>query len=313
MRAKYRSALPQMSGNLFLTDGGIETTLIFHNGLDLPHFAAFDLLRTAAGRAALADYYRPYLEAAVRAKTGFVLESATWRASADWGNKLGYSREDLLTANREAITLLFALRGEYETVTTPCVMSGNIGPRGDGYNPSEIMDAESAKNYHATQVLAFEDCGVDLVTAITMTNTNEAVGVVLAAKDAGLPIVISFTTETDGRLPTGETLGDAIQTVDRATDKAPIYYMVNCAHPTHFESVLRTRDPWIERIRGVRANASKMSHAELDNAEELDDGDPEEFGADHKRLQSLLPALNVFGGCCGTDHRHISAICHSCR
>jgi S-methylmethionine-dependent homocysteine/selenocysteine methylase len=304
--------LPQLGGDLFLADGGLETTLIFHDGLDLPYFAAFDLLKDAAGREALRRYYRNYAAIAREQGVGFVLDSATWRASQDWGDKLGYSEDALAEANRHSIALLQELRDEYQGERTPIVINGAIGPRGDGYDPGEVMTEDQAQTYHAAQIATFRDAGADMVSAITMTNVPEAVGITRSAQAVGIPAVISFTVETDGKLPTGESLKDAIEAVDGATGNGPAYYTINCAHPTHFDSVLSTGETWLERIRGVRANASTLSHAELDEAEELDDGDPVELSGQFRELTAKLPNLNVLGGCCGTDHRHIAAIASAC-
>jgi S-methylmethionine-dependent homocysteine/selenocysteine methylase len=304
--------LPQLGGDLYLSDGGLETTLIFHDGLDLPYFAAFTLLKDAAGRETLRRYYRNYAAIAREQGVGFVLDSATWRASQDWGDKLGYSADALAEANRQSIALLQELREQYQGERTPIVINGAIGPRGDGYDPGEVMTEDQAQTYHAAQIATFRDAGADMVSAITMTNIPEAVGITRAAQAAGIPAVVSFTVETDGKLPTGESLKDAIEAVDSATGNGPAYYMINCAHPTHFDSVLSTGEPWLERIRGLRANASALSHAELDEAEELDDGDPVELGGQFRELTAKLPNLNVLGGCCGTDHRHIAAIVSAC-
>jgi S-methylmethionine-dependent homocysteine/selenocysteine methylase len=309
---KYRSRLPQLSGELFLTDGGIETTLIFHDGLDLPHFAAFHLLEDTAGRAALRRYYRRYAKIARAAGVGFVLESPTWRASADWGSKLGYSDAALAQANRDSLALMREFRVEFETERSPMVVSGCVGPRGDGYDPGQVMSPKEAAAYHARQVRVLADAGADMVTAITMTNAAEAIGVTRAALQAGLPVVISFTLETDGRLPTGQKLQDAIEEVDAATASGPAYYMINCAHPTHFDAVL-SGGTWLKRLRGLRANASRRSHAELDAAADLDAGDPVELGSQYRALRRRHPQLNVLGGCCGTDHRHVEQISHACR
>jgi S-methylmethionine-dependent homocysteine/selenocysteine methylase len=301
----YRSALPQLGDELFLTDGGIETTLIFHQGLDLPAFAAFVLLRDEAGTEALRSYYAPYLELARERGTGFVMEAPTWRASPRWAAELGMSEEELDRLNRKAIALMEELR---EGAGVPAVISGCIGPQDDGYSPSTLLSAAEARDYHSTQITTFRDTAADMVTALTMTYADEAAGLAQAAADAGLPVAISFTVETDGRLPSGQELGDAIETVDAATDAAPAYYMINCAHPTHFEAVLQPGAAWGERIRGLRANASAKSHAELDAAEELDAGDPADLGARHAMLAERLPNLTVLGGCCGTDHRHVGEI-----
>lgn len=310
--AKYRDNLPQLNGGLFLTDGGIETTLIFHEGLDLPYFAAFDLLKNQAGQAALRRYFSSHASIAREHGRGFILESPTWRASTDWGARLGYSKADMADVNRQSIALLEDLRRIFETEQSPMVISGCVGPRGDGYDAGEVMTAEEAEAYHGDQIRAFAETAADMVTAITMTNVPEAIGVTRAAQAARLPAVISFTVETDGRLPSGETLKEAIEAVDAATGNGPVYFMINCAHPDHFGQALATRETWVQRIRGLRANASRLSHAELDEAEELDDGNPQEFGEQHSDLHRLLGHLVVMGGCCGTDHRHIEAVCRSC-
>ena len=305
-----RNALPQLGSELFLTDGGIETCLIFHEGLDLPLFAAFDLLGQEAGTEALRRYYRPYLELARDVGTGFVFESPTWRASRDWGERLGHSAEALATANRQAMALGAELRAVAPGTTV--VLSGCVGPRGDGYSPDRLMDGDEAAAYHTEQVAALSEGGAEMVTAITMTHVGEAVGVVRAAEAAGLPVAISFTVETDGRLPTGQPLGEAIEAVDAATGAMPAYYMINCAHPTHFAHELAAAGGWTERVRGLRANASCRSHAELDAATDLDAGDPAQLGRQYAELRRLLPQLTVLGGCCGTDLRHVEAIARAC-
>jgi S-methylmethionine-dependent homocysteine/selenocysteine methylase len=307
--AKYRSALPQLGGDLFLTDGGIETTLVFVEGHELPYFAAFHLLKDAAGEVALRKYFMTYASLAKDRGVGCVLETPTWRASADWGAKLGYATEQLVDANRRAVAILLDVRAAYETPATPVVVSGCIGPRGDGYNPDSFMSAAEAERYHAAQAATFRDADADLVTAITMTYPEEAIGVTRAAQAAGMPVVISFTVETDGRLPNGAPLREAIDEVDAETGSAPAYYMINCAHPTHFERTLTAGAPWTARMRGLRANASAKSHAELDQATELDIGNPTELAQQYRALCGRLPNLNVVGGCCGTDERHVGAIC----
>lgn len=306
-----RNHLPQLDGGLFVTDGGLETTLIFHDGIDLPYFASYDLMRDKNGTETLRKYFARYAALARDNKVGLILDSPTWRASADWGDKMGYSEEALAVVNKESIELLAEIRDEYETGLSPMVLGGCIGPRGDGYDPGAIMTAEEAEAYHAKQIGAFAHSSADMVNALTMTNVNEAVGVTRAAKAAGMPIAISFTVETDGKLPTGQDLGEAIKAVDAATGDYPAYYMINCAHPDHFNSVLESGEPWLQRIRGLRSNASRMSHAELDNAEELDDGNPAELGKQYADIRRINPQINVVGGCCGTDHRHIEHICHA--
>jgi S-methylmethionine-dependent homocysteine/selenocysteine methylase len=308
----YRNALPQLGGELFLTDGGLETTLIFHDGFELPDFAAFLLLKDAAGAAALCTYFKSYADIAKRFGTSLILESATWRASADWGARLGYSQDELADANRQAIHLLEDMRNEVENTQTKLVISGCVGPRGDGYVPTQTMSAQTAEAYHTAQIETFAQTAADMVCAITMNYVEEAVGITRAAQRAGMPVAISFTVETDGRLPTGQTLKAAIEEVDQATSGYPCYYMINCAHPTHFAHVLVEGEPFVERIHGLRANASRMSHAELNEAPELDIGNPTELGGEYAALKRRLGHLNVMGGCCGTDHRHIEQIAAAC-
>ena len=309
---RHREHLPQLAGELFLTDGGLETTLVFHDGLDLPCFASFPLLEDDAGRQRLRSYFDPYLSIARELSTGFVLESATWRANADWGAQLGYPPERLAELNRLAIEMLVDLREEWGTPEMPLVVSGALGPRGDGYDPGLRMSTDAAADYPRVQIDTFAATEADMVSAMTMTYAEEAAGIALAAREAGMPAAISFTVETDGRLPTGQSLGEAVIQVDTETGSAPAYYMINCAHPSHFGAALEPGAPWAARIRGLRANASKLSHAELDAATELDEGDPATLGGEHHELVTRLPHLTILGGCCGTDHRHVGAIARAC-
>jgi len=310
--ARFRSGLPQLAGDIFITDGGLETTLIFKDGFDLPCFAAFPLLESERGLASLRRYYRDYARIAKQEGVGIVLESATWRASTSWGDQLGYTATDLDRLNRMAIDLLVELRDETGTQVPAVVISGCMGPKGDGYSVSETMSAEEARLYHGAQISTFARTEADMVTSFTMTYVEEAVGLVRAAQERAMPVAVGFTVETDGRLPSGTPLGEAIRQVDDATDEAPAYFMVNCAHPHHFEHVLADR-PWASRIRAVRANASSKSHAELDAATELDDGDPVQLGQDYLVLSKRLPNFNVIGGCCGTDSRHVANACRRFR
>jgi S-methylmethionine-dependent homocysteine/selenocysteine methylase len=305
-----RAQLPQLAGErLFLTDGGLETTLIFLQGIELPEFAAFPLLDDEPGVDVLRRYYEPYLEIARENGAGFILEAPTWRANADWAARLGYTREGLAAANRKAIALMEEIRADHEDRVAPIVISGCVGPRGDAYSPAELMTEGEAERYHSEQAGTFAETAADMLTAMTLTYVEEAIGIARAAQAAGLPAVISFTVETDGRLPSGQALPEAIDQVDRETGSAPVYYMVNCAHPTHFADVFAADGDALERVAGFRTNASTKSHAELDEAEELDDGDPADLGARHRDLRERGSRLLVVGGCCGTDHRHVGEIC----
>jgi homocysteine S-methyltransferase len=309
--SKYRKSLPQLADRIFLTDGGLETTLIFQDGLDLPYFASFPLIDTKEGRRQLESYYESYVDIALRARTGFMLDTATWRANPDWAAKLDYTGVRLDEVNRRSVEQLIQLRDRYETPETPMVVSGAIGPRGDGYVATAIMTADEARTYHLPQIKSFADAGADMATAFTLNYVGEAIGVALAAKSADLPVALSFTLETDGLLPDGTSLRDAILDADNATDAYPAYYMINCAHPTHFEGVLDGGE-WMERVRGLRANASTRSHAELDEATELDSGDPPDLARRYAELRGRFPNLTVLGGCCGTNDAHVAEIAKAC-
>jgi len=304
--SRYRNNLPQLQGVVCLTDGGMETDLCFNRGVDLPEFASYVLLRTPEGRDMLLDYYRQYIAIARRHGLGLVLETPTWRANRDWGRRLGDSPDELDRINRAAVELVERLRDE--PGAPPLVISGCLGPRGDGYRPDRLMTAEEALDYHRAQVASFAATGADMVAALTLNYVEEAIGVARAAAQHALPLCISFTVETDGTLPNGASLQRAIEEVDAATDGAPDYYMINCAHPTHFAHLFDRPAPWLRRIGGLRGNASCMSHAELDNADTLDAGDPDAFGRELDALRWRAPWLTVLGGCCGTDHRHIDQI-----
>jgi homocysteine S-methyltransferase len=307
----YRHCLPQQGNRLFMTDGGLETTLIFHDGLELPYFAAFPLLVQPGGEQHLRRYYEHYAGMARHHGLGMVLETPTWRASRDWGDKLGYDAGALADANRRAVGLMQEVRAAFAPADQPFVISGNLGPRGDGYSPGMKMSVAEARAYHGVQIDTFADTEADMVAVFTMNYAEEAIGVAQAARAAGMPVAVSFTLETDGRLPSGDTLGDAIARTDDETAGHPAYYMINCAHPSHFRHVLEDGAEWLHRIRGLRANASRRSHAELDNSTDLDAGDPGELGDEYRELRTLLPGLTVVGGCCGTDHRHVASVCAS--
>jgi S-methylmethionine-dependent homocysteine/selenocysteine methylase len=303
--------LIQLSAPLTVTDGGLETTLVFHDGFDLPDFAAFPLLDTEVGRSALADYYQPYLDLGRRLAAPVVVDTPTWRANLDWGARLGYDANRLAAVNRRAVEFVRELATSGPDGPVEHVVDGVIGPRGDGYVIGEKMSSAEAAAYHGLQARAFAEAGAEMMTAVTMTYVDEAIGVVRAAGSVGLPVVISFTVETDGVLPSGEPLGDAIAGVDGATDGGPAYYMVNCAHPTHFAEQLTAGADWLARVKAIRANASRCSHAELDEATELDRGDVADLADWYRRLNEILPDLRVVGGCCGTDYEHVAAIAES--
>jgi S-methylmethionine-dependent homocysteine/selenocysteine methylase len=295
------------SGRPFVADAGLETAMIFHDGFDLPHFASFVLLDSEAGRAALTRWFDGFAALARNSGTGLFLDTATWRANMGWAPSLGLDEEGVSAVNRRAAAFATGLRDRYAQDGLPVLVNGAVGPSGDGYSPARMLTPEAAEALHRPQIRALVQGGVDMVSAITMTHTEEALGIARAATAEGIPFAISFTVETDGRLPSGQDLHDALAEVEEATGGAALFYMVNCAHPTHFAREIG--GPMLARIGGIRANASRLSHAELDAATELDDGDPVEFGHLYAAFARFLPALRVIGGCCGTDHRHVSAAC----
>lgn len=302
------SALPQLAGGIFLSDGGLETSLVFLDKIELPHFAAFTLLEDEIGRERLKSYYVPYLELCCETPgAGFVLETPTWRASSDWAALLGVDATRLKALNTQAAQMMCLMRSRWAPrLSGPLVVSGVIGPRGDGYIAAAPDSVDEAAGYHQLQAEALAAGGVDMLAAVTMTTSAEALGISTAAQRVGLPVAISFTVETNGRLPSGESLGEAIERVDSSAP--PAYFAINCAHPSHFENALTGGEPWIARIQGLRANASTKSHAELDESTELDIGDPRDLAQLYRGLKRVMPRLNVLGGCCGTDWRHLSAI-----
>ena len=302
--------LPHQSDTLFLTDAGFETWMLFLKGFELPLFAAFPLLRDPKGRVAMKEYFAPFMEMARKNNAGFILDTNTWRANPDWGKMLGYSLDDLAAINQEAVTFADDLRKEFGTGIN-VLINGVIGPRGDGYEAGALMSVSEAEEYHSFQVDVLAHSKADMISALTMTNTPEAIGITRAAYEADIPCAISFTLETDGALPSGQSLADAIAETDNNSSAKPAYYMINCAHPDHFSTMLEGAGDWVNRIHGLRANASRMSHAELDQCEELDDGNPQELGKLSTDLTRLLPRLNVFGGCCGSDHRHVEHMCQT--
>jgi homocysteine S-methyltransferase len=289
--------------SLALSDGGIETYLTYRAGFELPCFAAFPLLSDARGREAIAGYFDGFFALAGRHGLPFVLDTATWRANPAWGAQLGCGMAELAGANREAVAFARELAGRGDRVT----VNGVVGPRGDGYAVSTRMSADEAADYHAWQIATLADAGAERITALTLTYPEEAIGVVEAAAACSVPVVAAFTVETDGRLPEGTPIADAIDRVDAATAGAAEFFMLNCAHPTHIAAGL-SGAPSERRIGGLRVNASALSHAELDASDSLDEGDPPALGRDNAALRARLPSVCLLGGCCGTDHRHVAEI-----
>lgn len=304
--SEYRRNLPQLSGEVFLNDAGLETDLIFNHGIDIPEFAAHTLLPNQKARAKLEAYFDEFIDLATQHGLGIILDAPTWKAHPHWKEDLNCQLHDLEKANHEAVAFVQSLKDK-SPLTTKIVLNGITGPCGDAYDPESAISVEESAMYHSTQIRWLADTRADMVSALTFTQSTEAAGYAMAAAETGMPCVISFTVETDGNLPTGQKLGDAIKFVDTVSNNFPAYYMVNCAHPDHFSHVF-DNSLWTRRVRGLRCNASRQSHAELDACEVLDDGDPNEFGKLYQSLFQKLPWLNIFGGCCGSDIRHVRKV-----
>lgn len=305
--SRYRNQLPQLSEDLFLADGGLETDLIFNHGVEIQEFAAHTLLPDPLTRNIVADYFRAYLSLANEHNAGFILDSQTWKAHMHWAHDLGVNENDLRKANKASVAFIDSLRNEFSGNAKPIVLCGIIGPTADAYAPEDRVGAKKAEEYHSRQLGWLAETAVDMISGTTFPRTDEAVGLVRAAQSFNLPVVISFTVETDGCLPTGRALGDAIRAVDDSTGGAVAYFSVNCAHPDHFFNVFDGAD-WTHRVRALRCNASRQSHAELDACEVLDAGSPEELASQYRSILTEMPWLNIFGGCCGTDLRHVTQI-----
>lgn len=205
----------------------------------------------------------------------------------------------------DAIELIENVRTENDDL--PTVLCGQVGPRGDGYSPSELMTTQEAEGYHSEQIEIYSNTEADFVSAFTICYAEEAAGIVRAAQKYKMPVAIAFTVEIDGRLPTGMPIRVAIEQLDAESDGWALYFLINCAHPDHFISIF-TDEPWMRRLRGVIANASRCSHAELEVASALDDGNPRELALQVGGLRKKFPHFNVLGGCCGSDLRHMKHI-----
>ncbi len=299
----------------YLSDGGLETWLLFTKKIALREFAAFELHRSPQAEAVLWEYFRPYIDLAIEVEAGFVFTACTWRAQPQWGAKLGYSQSEILDLNERAVRSLEQFVEREWSPHRPrswAMVQACVGSRDDAYRAQADRIIEEFRTYHFPQLKALKDSGVERIAAMTQSSVEEAVGITQACQELAVPLILSFTVETNGRIPAGESLEEAIEIVDDATGSYPTSYMINCAHPDHFGPHLPEKSAVLQRIEGVRANASKKSHQELDSSEILDSGDPVELAEKYSDLMAQLPQLRVFGGCCGTDISHIRKIAHAC-
>ena len=294
--------LPDEAEKKYLVYAGTGTDLIFNHGVELPGFASFPLLEQPETRAILRDQMKALVDLAGEMQLGCILDAPTWMANADRAAPLGYDAARLNDVNRDGVALMEEVR--QATGRDDILVSACIGPRFDPYADIPPVTVEEARQYHGAQLDSLKETSIDLVTAYTFNRPSEAAGCILAARDVGIPIIMSLVVETDGRLADGTKLVDALDQIDAATDASALFFMVNCAHPTHFARVLDGHP----RLRGIVANASSCSHAELDEAKELDEGDPHQLGQQIAQIVRDNPSIKVFGGCCGTDMRHLKSM-----
>ena len=285
-----------------ITDGGIETALTDRLGQDLPEFAAFVLLDTAAGRDTLTEYYRPFIELARDTRIPLVLDTPTWRANPLWGKLLGYDADALARINTDAVALVRTLLADLAPGREATV-NGCVGPKFDDYVAEDRMTAAEAEKYHTPQIEALAAAGIDRITAVTVLDPAEGIGVVRAAVAANTPVYVSFTLGEDGRLPDGTELADGIDEIDRATNFAAEAFLINCAHPEEVEAALQRRPdaPQLERLHGFRLNAARHDEEGPGDA-------PEDFARALFGLREQVSGSRVFGGCCGTDTPHLTAL-----
>ncbi|MEW6269134.1 MAG: homocysteine S-methyltransferase family protein [Thermodesulfobacteriota bacterium] len=307
------------NGRTYLTPGGTETFMLFQQGFPLREGCAFEIFDDDAAWTRLrTEYLDRIFRAAQEHGHGLLLDTLVWRAHPDYVAALGYPAGDLARFNELAVERTRQAVAEWRARDgarrgeLPVVLTADVGPRGDGYKVSDAgVTPEAARAYHRAQIEVLARAGVELVCALTMTSVAESIGVALAARDCGLPLIVSPTVETDGTLPDGTPLGELVRQVDEATGGAPLFYMVNCAHPTHVAGALARAkaagEAWLGRFKGIRANSSRKSHAELDDSPELDRGNPQELGREVAAMKREY-GLRVVGGCCGTDAEHIAAI-----
>ena len=297
----------------YLTEGGTETEILYRHGHTLRDFAMFELMDNPAAVADLKDMYRRYLDVAAAHGFAVLMSGFDYRASPDWGEKLGYSREGLREMQHKCIDFLRDISTPYETQIPKIAIAGCVGPRGDAYSLNRDITAGTSEEYHATQIATLKDCGVDLVWAATINNIPEAVGISRAAANEGLPVNMSFTLDSTHKLKSGPSLKDAIEATDReAGDARPESYGINCSHPLEFEPALEP-GPWSERIRSLRPNAAKMDKVSLCSLGHIEEGDPEELGQMMGRLARRYPAVDIWGGCCGTWDNHLAHIARNVR
>ena len=299
---------PRLKGKFYLTEGGTETEVLYKHGFDLPEFAMFPLLDDPEATAVIRQMYRRYFAVAEEHGAGLLLIGHDYRASPDWGAKLGYSPEGLAEMQRKAMAFLDDLRRDYAGRVGDVYIAGCLGPRGDAYGTGGAITEDEAEAYHSVQLRTLKETPADMAIALTFNNIPEAIGAVRAAQALDMPIGVSLTLTAEGRLRSGPTLREAVETIDAGTDGAATWFGTNCEHPLEWADALADAGPWLERMRYFRPNAARMEKLALCTLGHLEDGDPEELGSQMGALAAALPRADILGGCCGTDERHLGAV-----
>ena len=299
---------PRLDNKFYLTEGGSETEIMYKWGFELPEFEMYPLLDNPQADEIIRNMFRRYFEVAAQHDTGMLLNGHDYRASPDWGAKLGYSPEALRNMQHRVIDFLDGMRAEYADRVSDVYIAACIGPRGDAYGSGGEITADEAEDYHSVQLKNLDGTAADMAVAATFNNVPEAIGVIRAANGAGRPIGVSLTLTPEGRLRSGPGLGEAIETIDEATDGGAAWFGTNCSHPLEFEPALAEQGPWLDRLRYIRPNAARMDKIALCSLGHLEDGDPVELGGQMGEVARRLPRADIIGGCCGTDERHLSEI-----
>lgn len=300
----------QVEGRYYLSEGGMETEVMYKHGFDFPHFAVFELLKNPKAVSALQAMYRQYFDVVAKHQMVALVGGLDYRASPDWGALLGYSADGLSDMNHRCIDFLRDLAKEYIGEIDEILIQGFIGPRGDAYETNTVITEQESEDYHSVQLQTLKEADVDLASALTFNNIPESIGVAKAAARLDLPLCISLSLDGSSRLNSGPSLGDAIKTIDAATDNSVAFYMINCVHPLEYESALAD-ESWMKRIRGVRPNASVMDKISLCKIGHLEDGDPIELGNQIGDLFKRFPHMDILGGCCGTWDNHLDQMAQS--
>jgi S-methylmethionine-dependent homocysteine/selenocysteine methylase len=310
--AEQRPFPPQKEGRFYLSEGGTETEILYKYGFELPQFATFPLLDNPEAVSKMQGMYRNYLDVVAKHGMCALIGGLDYRASPDWAELLGYSPEALSEANHKSINFLREVADEYLSDIPEILIQGLIGPRGDAYERNRSITENEAEDYHSVQLTTLKEADVDLALAITFNNVPESIGVARAAKKIGVPLAISLTLDSTSKLNSGPSLAEAITQIDDETDLAPEFYLINCSHPLEYEPAIESGD-WINRIRGVRPNASKLEKIALCKIGHLEDGDPIELGEQCGDLARRYPHMDIWGGCCGTWDTHLDQIAKNLR